>query len=96
MLGAAVVIFIFQLQKQQTNPNLDFAWQQITTLYNQQCALCHGVSGEGVGSFPALQDRNLPLATIKEVIQKGSGDMQPFPAIKEPLLSTLANYVHQL
>ena len=96
MLGAAVVIFIFQLQKRQSNPNLDFAWQQITTLYHQQCASCHGASGEGVGSFPALQGRHLALAIIKEVIQKGSGDMQAFPAIKEPLLSTLANYVHQL
>jgi hypothetical protein len=96
MLVAAVVIVIFQLQKQHSNPNLDFAWQQITTLYNKERTQYHGASGEGVGSFPALRGRHLPLATFKEMIQKASGDMQGFPEIKKPLLTTLTNYVQQL
>jgi mono/diheme cytochrome c family protein len=95
MLFAAVVIISFQLLTQQNNPNRDFAWQQTANLYQKECASCHGSTGEGLDTYTILRGKHLPLTDIKEVLQKGRGDMPAFPAIKEPLLTALANYVHQ-
>ncbi len=68
----------------------------IVALYAQNCSNCHGQVGEGLGSFPSLQNTKLSIEEIKQLIRNGKGDMPPFPGIKDPQLTRLAEFVKQL
>ena len=69
---------------------------QGATLYQNQCAACHG--GDRAGSpptFPSLIDatRKLSQAEMVDVIHQGRGRMPSFPQIAGPDLEALLRYV---
>ena len=66
------------------------------TFFQENCARCHGTSGEGFASYPPLHGNNLSAEEIKQIIRFGRGDMPPFPNIQEPKLTQLAEYVSQI
>lgn len=64
------------------------------TLFRQVCAQCHGATGEGLTNIaPPLRGRSLPIASIKETIQRGRGRMPAQPLIRGEILEELAGYV---
>jgi len=66
------------------------------TLYQNQCAACHGVDRAGSPpAFPSLIDatRELSQAEMANVIHKGMGRMPSFPQIAGPNLEALLHYV---
>jgi cytochrome c553 len=69
--------------------------ESIVQLYMQNCATCHGVSGQGMSGYPSLQQTRLSVDAIKERIQTGAGAMPAFPQIQEPQLTKLAEMVKQ-
>ena len=66
------------------------------TVYQEQCAACHGINREGAGeAFPPLvgvADR-LNETKIRQVITSGRGRMPGFPGIAKPDLDALINYL---
>jgi glucose dehydrogenase len=67
-----------------------------STVYQSQCALCHG--GDGRGSppeFPSLidVDKRLTDAAIAEVIHSGKGRMPSFPNVTDARLEALLNFL---
>jgi cytochrome c oxidase subunit II len=57
------------------------AAQDGAELYTQQCAACHGASGEGVAGFPPLAGSEIVLGEPREMISIvlwGRGDMPSF------------------
>ncbi len=67
------------------------------TLYQSQCALCHGANRKGSPpQFPALlgvSDR-LSDSAIESLIHAGKGRMSAFPAIQGESLHDLIEYLH--
>jgi quinoprotein glucose dehydrogenase len=67
------------------------------TLYQSQCALCHGANRKGSPpQFPALLgigDR-LSDSAIESTIHTGKGRMSAFPAIQGDSLHALIEYLH--
>ena len=67
------------------------------TLYQSQCALCHGANRKGSPpQFPALlgvSDR-LSDSAIESLIHTGKGRMSAFPAIQGDSLHALIKYLH--
>jgi mono/diheme cytochrome c family protein len=64
--------------------------------YQAHCAICHGDHLEGIGSsFPALLgigNRTTSQQTL-EIIHKGRGRMPGFPALRDPELASLLEYM---
>ncbi|HKJ26796.1 MAG TPA: c-type cytochrome, partial [Anaerolineales bacterium] len=57
VLAAVIPYYILVEPVQQEEIKLDLqthALIQSTDLYAQNCAVCHGAAGEGIGTFPAL------------------------------------------
>ena len=67
------------------------------TLYQSQCALCHGANRKGSPpQFPSLlgvSDR-LSDSAIESLIHTGKGRMSAFPAIQGESLRALIEYLH--
>jgi len=61
--------------------------------YVDNCARCHGRSGEGFRDKPAIANTELNVDEIKRIIQHGRAKMPAFQNIKEPTLSEIAEYV---
>jgi mono/diheme cytochrome c family protein len=80
-------------------PDLDAAIIAMgETLFRDNCATCHGASGQGVGGFPALDGSqvvtaNDPTAAIRQVLLGGGG----MPAFQNVLnneeIAALLSYV---
>jgi hypothetical protein len=68
-------------------------YQQLVIIYQENCARCHGINGEGDVS---LRGGKYSVDDIKQIIRDGSDLMPAFTNIKEPFLSELAKYVHNL
>ncbi|GEM_PF-3389300 len=66
------------------------------TLFEQNCASCHGPMGQGKGRYPALLNNRLSVDQIKAIIHKGKGEMPPFPKFKDQDLTILAQFVRRL
>jgi mono/diheme cytochrome c family protein len=65
-------------------------------LYQNQCAICHGVGRAGAPpAFPSLIDVNKRLTEekIAGAIRLGTGRMPSFPNIDEPKLAALLEYL---
>ena len=61
---------IVEAQAAQLQRDLDEAM----TLYAQNCSVCHGVAGEGIGATPALDNpalRTSDAATLTKIIARG-------------------------
>jgi mono/diheme cytochrome c family protein len=61
---------IVQAQEAQLQRDLDEAM----TLYAQNCSVCHGVAGEGIGATPPLDNpalRNSDAVTLTKIIARG-------------------------
>lgn len=61
---------IARAQEQQTPTDLDEAM----TLYAENCVVCHGLSGDGIGSAPALNREDLRSADVQalsKIIARG-------------------------
>ena len=95
ILVVAVFIVFYQIKAQNETSVSDLQAHN-NTVFQNNCARCHGVSGEGFASNPSLQERDLSPDEIKHIIRFGQGDMPPFPNIKEPQLTNLAEYVSNL
>lgn len=66
------------------------------TLYNNQCALCHGTDRKGQpGAFPSLVEATQQLSAeqMTQVIHTGRGRMPGFPDIQGNSLQALLHYV---
>jgi mono/diheme cytochrome c family protein len=67
-----------------------------TTTYAQQCAPCHGASGEG-GIAPALVSGDLSSEDARLVISDGEGAMPAFrPTLTDDQLDGVTSFVQQL
>src|SRR5262249_29365335 len=67
-----------------------------STLYQRQCALCHGVDRKGAPpAFPSLIDidKRLNDAALSEVIHSGKGRMAAFPDINDSQLDSLLEFL---
>jgi cytochrome c551 len=47
------------------------------TIFQQNCAPCHGAGGKGGGIGPRLAGDQIPLAIVKAQIEAGGGSMPP-------------------
>ena len=69
-------------------------------LYQQSCAVCHGVNGEGgIGMAIAAgsnTELNLSDEQIAGVITVGPGNMPGFSRLTEEQLASLVGYVRSL
>lgn len=77
-------------------PHAAAQFEEGQSLYEDNCALCHKDSGEGVPpAFPALNgNENLAdAARIVSNIRQGSGNMPPFPDLTAEDISSLASYL---
>ena len=66
-----------------------------STIYQRQCALCHGINRRGAPAFPSLidVDKRLSDAALAEVIHSGKGRMAGFPNITDSRLTALIEFV---
>jgi glucose dehydrogenase len=67
-----------------------------STLYQTQCASCHGVDRKGSPpTFPSLigVDKRLSTAAITQVIHDGKGRMSAFPGVADTRLAALLGFL---
>ncbi len=62
-------------------------------IYASSCAGCHGASGEGLGSFPALVPTSLTSAQLVSVTNTGVGVMPGFGSLGVPKVAAVADYI---
>ena len=65
-------------------------------LYQQQCAICHGVNRAGSPpAFPSLVeiDRRLSINQLTDTVRHGKGRMPSFPNIDDTKLANLLDYL---
>jgi mono/diheme cytochrome c family protein len=77
MIAAGILLYVVQeperiaaAQESQILSDLDEAM----TLYAENCAVCHGIQGEGIGSIPALNSDALAqsdYASLEKIIARG-------------------------
>lgn len=65
-------------------------------VFLKNCATCHGNEGGGTTQAKGLRGRSLDRDYVKKIIQTGNTVMPRFHFIHEPVLSELADYVHNL
>jgi mono/diheme cytochrome c family protein len=53
--------------------------------YRNSCAVCHGISGKGDGSYGAIIEKRLPDLTV---LQKNNGGVFPFTRVYETIDGT--------
>lgn len=81
-LAAIIPYYIVTEPIRQEEIRLDLqarAITEATDLYAQNCVVCHGAAGEGIGSFPALDSdglRTMPAEEILKVIERGRDNTQ--------------------
>jgi len=95
VLVVAVFIVFYQIKAQNETTVSEFQTHNLA-VFQDNCARCHGVSGEGFASYPSLQGNGLTPEQVKQIIRFGQGNMPPFPNIPEPKLTQLAEFVSQL
>lgn len=73
------IVTVFQRDEVQRDPNAPPTRGQ--TIYNENCAKCHGDNRLGVGMTPPLQGlaRRLDDNAIRELLRAGRGVMPPLP-----------------
>ena len=100
LIIVAVTIFIIYKVKtisgsQQVEISSDVS-PQVLSVYQNNCARCHGKNGEGYDTKPVLHNNNYTVEQIKNIVNNGLDKMPAFPTIKDPVLTDLAKYVSNL
>jgi mono/diheme cytochrome c family protein len=77
MIATGILLYVFQepgriaaAQEAQMRTDLDEAM----TLYAENCAVCHGIQGEGIGATPALNSEALAQSdytSLEKIIARG-------------------------
>ena len=64
-------------------------------LYQQHCAACHGVSGEGTATGSELSDltSRFGTATLRDIVLRGTGTMPGTPSLSADEASALSDYL---
>lgn len=64
-------------------------------IYTARCSGCHGVEGEGRGSFPALADNPFldDEAAVAAVVRGGAAGMPAFPQLSDEEVGALSTYL---
>jgi len=83
LVGAGVVVCTFALaQAQIFEPSLPAASAAAggdvyrgETVFQRECAACHGARGEGGGVGPRLSGAEIDAATVTAAVQQGRGVM---------------------
>lgn len=93
---AVLFLIIYQVKtisgSQQTEISSNVS-AEILSVYQDNCSRCHGKSGQGYAAKPVLQNNHYAAEEIKKIITFGLDEMPSFPAIKDPVLTELAEYV---
>jgi cytochrome c5 len=66
------------------------------TLYQDNCAKCHGTAGEGVASSPDIRSTKRTKQDIKQLIAHGAGEMPAFSHFTKTELDQLITYILEL
>ncbi len=93
-LIVAVLIIFYQIKTENKTTISQFKVYNLA-VYQDNCARCHGTTGEGFDSNPSLQGNNLSPEEVRHIIRFGRADMPSFPNIQEPNLTQLAELVSQ-
>jgi quinoprotein glucose dehydrogenase len=64
-------------------------------IFEERCALCHGVNRAGAGGFPSLVNITVRLSDgkIRETIRHGAGRMPAFPDLYDKALAALLDFL---
>lgn len=100
LLFASLIIIISMMAWFQSRPK-ELKKEAITTgsareVFLKNCAVCHGSDGSGTAQAQGLRGKSLAPDYIKKMIRTGNTVMPKFHFIHEPLLTDLAEYVHNL
>lgn len=73
-LVIALILPVYTWLEPQRQADLELAFQEqavesAVTLYAENCALCHGAAGEGIGTFPALDSDALRTASESDLFK---------------------------
>jgi len=82
-----------QTKADQQNPHME---DPTLTLFEENCASCHGPFGQGNGPNPALRGTKLSNAQIIERIRKGKGRMPAFNELSTEQLDQLVDLIRHL
>jgi len=94
VLIIAILIVFYQIKAENKTSTSQFKEYNLA-VYQDNCARCHGTTGEGFASNPSLQGNRLSSDEVKHIIRFGMGDMPSFSNIQEPNLTQLAEFVSQ-
>ena len=95
-LLVALSITIIVFYQIQSRPPVTIVSGEVLMFYDENCARCHGVTGDGADEYPPLVDNGLSEEEIKTILLEGGGEMPAFSNIGEPLFSQLAAYISKL
>jgi quinoprotein glucose dehydrogenase len=64
-------------------------------IFQERCALCHGINRAGAGTFPSLVNvtGRLSESKIREKIRHGAGRMPAFPDLDDKALAALLDFL---
>jgi mono/diheme cytochrome c family protein len=99
IVGLIAVFFLAYLLHYISGINSDYEAETTDgrLIFQQACASCHGVQGEGTFKGKPLAGLGLPVDYIKDAVTDGRGAKMPaFPGIHGEALEQLAQYVNQL
>lgn len=99
LVTALVVIGIITLlspARKNVKENAVIEKSNAHEIFLKNCATCHGNEGGGTSQAKGLRGRSLDRDYVKKIIQTGNTVMPRFHFIREPMLSELAEYVHDL
>jgi mono/diheme cytochrome c family protein len=95
-----MTIFVFVAagcSKNQNQPK-PVSQAKIQSIYQANCASCHGKHGEGTGAGISLANaQNLSSSEVETIIRQGRGNMPAWQGrLSDAEIKGLVQYVHQL
>lgn len=99
IVGLIAVLFLAYLLRYISGIKSDYVAETTDgkLIFQQACAVCHGVQGEGTFKGRPLSGRGLPVEFVKEAVTDGRGAKMPaFPGINGEALEQLARFVNRL
>ncbi len=71
-------------------------FSDIIPVYSQNCARCHGVTGQGQPGIPPLKGTNLSDQEMTMLIRNGKGEMPGFPQLSDEQIARLISLIRHL
>jgi len=103
MLIAIIVIVVYliytdpfrNMPQHTRNNHFQSPNREALILYSENCATCHGATGEGKDKCPPVRNTRLSEAQIQQLLRNGKGKMPSFSRLDSEQIINISRLVKQ-